>query len=189
MSRSSNRLTHRTLRAPTDLSAFATEYTSRSGHGSDLAYLSQAQVRGFYVDGALVAGYAVAVAEHRYLAAIPAGTCTLPVDDCVEGTHIWIDRSLSVPARARIYGRLLFDVLRTGRRYALGGATVLKLVNIQRLGTPHMIYEGPVLIDGVEQHGWVYYGTRWTIMRGFMLASRRLLGRRATGPTKAPRST
>ena len=162
------------------LKAFAAEYTTRSGHSADLDYLGKSLVRGFFgTDGTLVAGYAIATRNHRYLAALPAGVCRLPVEHCVEATHIWMDRSLSARARVSIYRHCLMDILRTGRRYVLGGSTVPKVVRIQQQALPKMIYDGPVIIDGIEHRGRVYCGTRWTIVRGFFVgAARRMRARR-----------
>lgn len=83
------RLRHRLLERPEDLTTFAAEYVARSQHAADLDYLAKALVRGFYSrDGVLRAGYAVAVSDHRYLAALPPGSCPLDPRECAEGTHI-----------------------------------------------------------------------------------------------------
>lgn len=86
---------------------------------------------------------------------------------------------MSVPARIRLYGRLLLDVLQTKRRYVLGGSTVPKVADIQQQALPRTIYDGPVCIDGVDHQGRVYYGTRWTILSGFVVGAIKRLRREA----------
>lgn len=173
-------LTSRVVNTKAEATAFAAAYAERSGHPSDAGYLRQSHVRAFYDrSGQVRGGYALATQDHRYLAAIPGDACPLPVEACCEVTHIWIDRSVATLDRVRLYGWALLDVLGSGRRYVLGGSTVAKVAKVQQQGLPYVIFRGEVVIEEQTHQAQVYYGTRWSVVRGFVVGAVQRLCRRS----------
>ncbi|WP_163831666.1 hypothetical protein [Spartinivicinus ruber] len=151
------------------LQEFKNKYYHVSGNNVDSKYLEKASiVRGIYnKKSEIIGGYVLnSNIPHRYLSDIPKEALLqskIPSkNNLVEGCCIWMNNELSSFKRGWIYLLTFYDYCSLGKRYMLGASIEPKVVKLQRLVFPTVLYEGPI-----AHAPWccMYYGTRRHMVR------------------------
>lgn len=179
-----------------ELIEYRERYAALSGYRVPLDYLRRSAVYGLYRRGVLVGGVVMATDwPLRTLARIPedrrpAVAALLPAGDVVELTCLWLAPELRHGLRsAPLWAGLFSEMGRQGRAHALFGTEAPGLQKLYRAGRPDVVYEGLVVVDGLERHGWVFLGpvaTRWSALGRIVVHKiRRPLRRRAPRPIAA----
>jgi hypothetical protein len=183
-------LTTRILRRPEELADFARRYRETANLTVEILYMQRALVRGFFHAGAIVGGYILnsvqpfrylsrssVTDEHRNSPSLP------PLDETVEGTCIWFDKTVGTPARSYAYFWLTVDFFASGKKYFLGGTYHAGVRKMQMIALPHSIFDIRFQ-DETGRHGvhHFYYGTRRSAItalpRWLMARLEKALGRR-----------
>lgn len=185
------------LRGAAELSVFRTKFESRSGNAVDLDYLSRCRVRGFYDRSSeLVAGYVVnTVPPFRYVSFVPEDRrpeLTFLYDNFdrfAEGTCVWVDPARIASAhRVQVYLTVVYDFLRTGRKYFLGGTFHHRLMRQQTVLLDNELYHGASGIPG-KSEVYLFYGTRFkSIWNIVAYTARQLSGLPSRNPSSFVRS-
>lgn len=169
-----------------DLNYYVTRYPQLSQHATTLAALSQhgQHVRVLKHRGKVVGGYVVrSEAPFRYLQIVPPGRTLereLDLNDTVETTHVWLEKSVPTWARVLFYGVMGRDAFGTGKRWFLGGSSEERLMRQQMVALPNLLYYGPGLDgDEVRPDAWLYYGDRHEARRGIFRGIGTLVVKRA----------
>jgi hypothetical protein len=182
-----------------ELIEYRERYAAMSGYRVPLDHLRRSNVYGLRRRGVLVGGVVMATDRPlRTLARIPeerrpevAGL--LPDGDVVELTCLWLAPELRHGGRsALLWAGLFLELGRQGSAAALFGTEAPGLQRLYRAGRPDVVYEGPVVVDGIERYGWVFLGSvaeRWSALyRVVWHKSLRGVRRRAPrGPAVLPR--
>ena len=160
--------TSRILTAPEDISSFAEGHNQAAGRRLyDAVDFSQMMVRGFYLGGTMVAGYAINVsAPYFYLDLIPPDVRTrLPLLNhhrplrFAEMRALWIQRRVPNYLRAQIYCRTILDCAAQRPDYLLGGTVIPAARRMQMWVVPRPLWDGAVEAWGEQHHAWLFYGT------------------------------
>ena len=156
---------------PDEAPAFADVYTRISGipmaHWEALG-----EVRAFFRDGVMVAGYRLGRTAVRYATLVGADAAAdWPFDptEAAEISHLWMDHLLDPDGRREVYGAMLRDLLGTGQRYIVGG-TVSPVTRQSQMASLPWLLEEKVL-EGVlaaPTTAWFYYGTPATMVANAM---------------------
>jgi hypothetical protein len=92
----------------------------------------------------------------------------VPAGDVVELTCVWLDPELRSGWRSALFwGGLFLELGRQGTTYTLFGTEAPGLERLYRVGGPELVYEGPVVVDGVAEYGWIFLAvvaTRWAAL-------------------------
>ncbi|WP_144391779.1 hypothetical protein [Pleionea sediminis] len=165
---------------------FADSFQRFSEFEVSITYLKGAHVRVFKKNNKLVGGYALNSTipfryfsfpfvknEHTNNPKIP------PLSETVEGTCIWMDKSLTTMQRIYVYIFLTADFFRSGRKYFLGGTIHPKVRKMQMTALSKYIFSIE-LDDGRKYH--YYYGSRkdavFALARWLLKRSRKLFDRK-----------
>jgi hypothetical protein len=159
-----------------DLNVFLSEYNSKNVAPLSTEELKKAQVRVFYMSGSnkIVAGYCLNCSPpFRYLDIIPRDAANdilaqLGEKNICEGYAAWIDKSVKSKQRLFFYLVSMMDALRKRKKYILSGTMVAKIKEKQMMMLPYLIYEGTAEAHGKVVTGWAYYGTKTSIIRGYV---------------------
>ncbi len=182
----------RILSSTLDLFTFRDMYFSLSGSDVSVEYLRRARVRAFFdKQGKMLAGYATnSTLPLRYESFVPAQERNSieffdnNSDHIVEGSCVWIERSLRNNAsRAHIYGLAIYDFLRSGQRFILGGTNFRAIMRKQAILMNKQLYRGP---DATEEGReiYIYYGTRVMMISNIIIYSARFLAGKRFGNWK-----
>ncbi|MBD2751851.1 Clp protease/crotonase-like domain-containing protein [Spirosoma validum] len=143
-----------------------------SGAYVDRAYLTNALIRVFFHANDpehWVASYVVNTeAPFRYLSVLTVAKRTdllrqhgIAEANLAEITLLSRDRRMNwTPGEREFYYSMsLWDALRTGRQYILGGTVEEKLAGAQMEVLDHLFYEGELDFFGKSKYGWLYYAS------------------------------
>lgn len=143
---------------------FMKKYHENSGNDVSIDFLERASVvRGIYSKQEnLIGGYVLnANRPHRYISDIPIDAAlhnSIPTEsDMVEGCCIWMKKEINSFQRGWVYLTIYYDYISLGKRYMLGASTEPKVVKLQRLIFPNVLYEGPI---GHAPWCCMYFGTK-----------------------------
>ena len=156
---------------PDEAPAFADVYARRSGLRTSPGE-ALGDVRGFFRDGVMVAGYRLGRTATRYAALVGAeAAARWPFDpaEAAEISHLWMDPLLDPDARRAVYSAMLTDLLGTGRRTIVGGTVDPVTRQSQMASLPWLLEEK--VLEGVlaaPTTAWFYYGTPATMVANAM---------------------
>ncbi len=166
------------IHAPQDLIDFSKNFELQSGHIVCIEYLEQSKVRAFVsASGKMIAGYVINSSSNlRYWKAIPQEkrtalleTFNFKSDDFCEVTCMWIDRSYTnLLDLAKMYWNCMIDSIICKKKYILAGTVIEKIKKRHMLQLPHLLYEGPISLNGqdFDKVGWLYFSeTKYFIPR------------------------
>lgn len=165
-------ITTRLLTDPADLDAYIRCYHAVVDITTVTPdYLRRAQVRGLFRGGRLVGGYALNSAPPlRHFTLSFLGTVDRerfpPLGQVVEGACLWFAPSIGTAARALAYLCMIWDFLRSGKRYFLAGTYIEGIRRVQMLALPCRVLDVPFQDprDGTPRVFSFFYGTRWTAL-------------------------
>lgn len=157
---------------------FSRQTNGISAASISVAYLQHADVHIFTRPNApnrWVAGYAINTqAPFRYLGVLP-GTSgsdvlrrhSLALEHLVEITLLIRARDIDWLSGERelYYLQSILDALLTGRRVVLGGSVKEAHRQTQMKILDQPLYDGYLDIAGSPTRGWLYYATRWGVVR------------------------
>lgn len=185
------------LTEPGQLRDYVDRYERAAGHRVPTGYLRRSTVFGFRHRGRLVGGGVMATGRpFRTLERIPQPArdvvaARVDPDDTLEITCVWLDPAVRRGALSALFWYGLFlETGRLGVRTVLFGTSSPGLHRLYLCGRPTVLYEGPVVVGGVDRRGWVFLSPvnhRWPALTGMTAykAARDL--RRALGRTAAAR--
>lgn len=140
----------------------------------DFAYLQQSDVYGFFLQGKLVAGFVIRTEPEFYhlslldQANISTHGITVQQESFCEIAGLWIAPHINKSMfRTHFYLTCIADALQTGKELILGGSPVRSLVANHQVCLPYTLYQGQ--IDESQQYWNIYYGTRWSCLKGVAL--------------------
>src|SRR5688500_13089633 len=148
------------LEGDAELTEYRERYAAQSGYRVPLDYLRRSTVYGFRRRGVLIGG--VVMATDRPLRTLdripeaerPGVAALLPDGDVVELTCLWLAPDLRHGWRSALLWAGLFRELgRQGRAHTLFGTEAPGLQRLYRAARPDVVYEGMVVVDGVERYG------------------------------------
>jgi hypothetical protein len=152
----------RGVQSLSDIIAFAAGYEKVSGYQVAAEYLSRADLFVAVQQERVVGGFALNVEPpFRTAARLPEAdrlrlAWAFPPAGTVELTCVWLDYEARGPiASAVLWASLVWQAARR-RTHVVFGTEVNQLKSLYELTHPHLLYEGPVRVDGRDQHGWVY---------------------------------
>jgi short-subunit dehydrogenase len=187
----------RQLTAAADIDDYAAAYHRASGYRVSREYLRRSLVFGYLHRGRLVGGIVMSgQAPFRTLERIPddcraAVAAAIEHADTVELTCAWLHPSLRGRVRSIVFWFAVFaEMGRRGAASVLFGTESRGLCRMYALGRPHLLYEGPVTVDGVRRHGWIFHGPvrdRWAALA--RIALDKLQRRRGRTRPAAPPTT
>jgi hypothetical protein len=156
------------IQTDSELNKFISIFDRISGNPLDKSYLKAAQVRGFYINNELVGGYVINVKQPlRYFEWVPHSNREnarvnkhLDQGKSVEITCIWGDQTKTSRLKRRwIYWMCVFDAMRTGQTWIVGGSTIPKVAKIHRQVLPKLIYSGTTTLP--QNPEGQLYCSRW----------------------------
>lgn len=149
----------RRLSAPHELAVYTAECERRIHVRFPADYLARSHVYGLFDDAGSMVGGALFCVEgpFRSIAGIPddaraAAEARLP-RSVFEGSGLWLDRSVRTPlACIYYYFSMWVAAVRTRKRHGLFSFSkkVRVLNDVYGLGTPPIVYEGPVHLEGMS---------------------------------------
>lgn len=153
---------------PDEATLFVQRYEAASAMTMDLRYALMDGVRGFFVDGELVAGYRMGreplryagLAGARHVSGWPFG-----LDEAAEISHLWIGPEMPLVRRRVVYGWMLTDLLSTRKPYIVGGSVNPLTRRQQMRSLPFSL--GEIVAKDLHGNGtpvWLYYGTVSTMV-------------------------
>lgn len=162
---------------PELLELFLNSFKALSGNPVEYSYLARANVRGFFKEGELVAGYVSnSRAPLRCTTWIPENVRSdllsrnIPggEDSCCELTCMWKDRSkVSIWEMNWIYVVAIFDGYCSGKPNVIGGSFVKKVADGQTRIFNQTVYSGPSDFKKGSQCA-VYFATRFHMVWGII---------------------
>jgi short-subunit dehydrogenase len=180
-----------------EIGEFAAAYERASGYRVPEDYLHRCLVFGMRHRGRLIGGVAITgEAPFRTLARLPepdrdAVTARIDVARTVELTCAWLDPACRSGLRSAVFWYGLFlESGRRGARHVLFGTESASLQRMYLLGRPHVLYTGPVTVDGQRKNGWIFYSPvshRWAALTRMTLYKAGLRGL-AGAPGSAPQA-
>ncbi|MDX1696579.1 MAG: hypothetical protein R3208_22630 [Ketobacteraceae bacterium] len=157
------------------LRQFRKRFEALSGQELPTHYLQSSNVYGFFMQGKLVAGFAVRTEPglRHFELLEQAGVTTAALRSREEAfcelACLWISPRVRSPVfRMNFYLTCVADAVQTGREFILGGSPVADIVPTQQICLPYTLYSGPVAGNG-DGPWTIYYGTRWTCLKGVAL--------------------
>lgn len=134
-------------------------------------YLKQSDVYGFFNHGKLVAGFVVRTEPGMWHFKLLDGSKNALTgvlareDQFCELAGLWMSPTVANPVfKMNFYLTCVADALQTGRELILGGSPVKQIVSSHQVCLPFTLFSGP--LDDGESHWDIYYGTRWTCIKG-----------------------
>jgi hypothetical protein len=171
------------LRDSRDLRRFQERYRDVTGVSIDEEYLARADVYCLVTDagefnGGVIVNTTDPLRYELYLSERQRREVCFFDDrrgDMVEITCLWINSAVfATPrSRSRIQLLALTKAFLSGKKYVLASTFSEKLARIQRLGFPHLIFEGNTEYFGRPMFHWLYYGTKTSICIGVLKELRR----------------
>jgi hypothetical protein len=162
------------LESDAELGEYRERYADSSGYRVPLDYLRRSTVYGLRRNGVLVGGVVMGTGRPlRTLARIPEAqrrevAALLPDGDVVELTCLWLAPELRHGRRSvRLWAGLFLEMGRQGSALVLFGTEAPGLQRQYRACRPEIVYEGQVVVDGIERYGWVFLGPvadRWSAL-------------------------
>ena len=122
--------------------------------------------RVFYLNDKMVAGYCINTAfPIHYFKPVPEETwrSLSENEDFVETYQVWINNSafkVTQMQKSWIYLVCIYDALKTGKKYIVGGSLVPKIRDQQMLVLSKPLHSGRLLIDRTMYDVWIYYNSR-----------------------------
>lgn len=181
---------------------YADHYERASGYRVPTDYLARSVVYGFRRRGRTIGGVVMSASPpFRTLQRIPAQAQPavrkrVRPDDTVELTCVWLDQELRRGALSAVFWLGLFlETSRHGARNVMFGTESPGLHRLYLCGHPEVVYEGPVVVDGKEQQGWIFLSPvshRWpalarmTVYKSIRDLRRRLPGARPVTSAAMP---
>ncbi|MCG8668739.1 MAG: hypothetical protein MI867_04945 [Pseudomonadales bacterium] len=136
-----------------------------------LDYLQTSDVYGFFQHGKLVAGFVVRTAPgmwHMKLleqSGISPEAVQMREGQFCELFGLWMSPKVASPTfRMNFYLTCVADALQTGREFIIGGSPVKEIVSTHQVCLPFSLYSGSIKGQAKDWH--IYYGTRWTCLKG-----------------------
>lgn len=169
------------------LDEYAAAYERASGYRVSLDYLRRSLVFGVLRGGRLRGGVVISgQAPFRTFDRIPAphrAAVAGAIDpaDTVEIACVWLDGRLRGTRYAlAFWPAVLLEASRRGAGHVLFGTESRGLCNLYRAAGPTLLYSGPVTVDGVRRHGWVFtapVALLWRAIRRMTVHKMRRAGR------------
>jgi short-subunit dehydrogenase len=169
----------RQLTAAAEIDEYAAAYAEASGYRVPIEYLRRSLVFGFVRGGRLLGGVVMSgQAPFRTLDRIPDGyreavSAAVDAADTIELVCVWLHPTLRGSVLSALFWFGLFlETGRRGVRSVLFGTESRRLYAMYLLGRPRVLYSGPVTVDGVQRHGWIFHSPvahRWSALRRMVL--------------------
>ncbi|NRD74238.1 hypothetical protein HQQ94_13525 [Shewanella sp. VB17] len=144
-------LTTTILAQDAEFETFAEHYKQASGNETSIEYFKRiSMVRAFSDQkGEMIGGYTLnSRLPIRYFADIPASVdqpyFMTQGDDVVEAGGLWINSEVNNFYRGIIYLWSLLDIIKSKKRFIIGGAKHPKVAKLQSIVFPNKLYEGPI---------------------------------------------